>query len=110
LLLSETRSIGSLRAATGELPQERGPECFGFGGANVHAKHIAAAMAVDAHPDNHRNRDDTAVLAHLHVGGVDPQMRAAAVDRPGEKAFTLLWISAHSSETWLLEMPLIPMA
>jgi hypothetical protein len=37
-------------------------------------------------------------------------MRAAAVDRPGEKAFTLLWISAHSSETWLLEMPLIPMA
>jgi hypothetical protein len=32
-----------------------------------------------------RHRDDAAGLAHLHVGGVDPQIRPIPLDRPIEE-------------------------
>ena len=58
---------------------------LGFRGADVHAEHLAPAVAVDADGDDHRHRDDAAVLAHLHVGGVDPQIGPVAFDRAVEE-------------------------
>ena len=52
-------------AAPGELPQERDPEGLGFGGTDVHAENLAPAVTVDADRDDHRDRDDAAILAHL---------------------------------------------
>jgi hypothetical protein len=39
---------------------------------------LAPTVAVDADRDDHGDRDDTAVLAHLHVGRVDPQIPATS--------------------------------
>jgi len=56
-----------------------------LGGADVHAEHLAPAVGVDAHRHDDRDRDDAAGLADLHVGGVDPQIRPVALDRPVEE-------------------------
>src|SRR6202008_3652281 len=66
------------------------PERPGPGGADVHAEHLAAPVAVDADRDDHRDRDDPTVLAHPHVGGVDPQIRPVALDRTGEERLHLV--------------------
>jgi hypothetical protein len=70
------------------------------------AENFAPAIAIDADRDNHRDRHDAAVLAHLHVHryGQSPSTGRA------RNAFTLSSISPHSGLTWLLEMPLIPIA
>jgi hypothetical protein len=67
-------------------------------------------VAVDADRDDHGDRHDATVLAHLHVGRVDPQIRPVSFYGAGEEGFHLLVISSHSLETWLFEIPLIPMA
>src|SRR5206468_1964870 len=64
---SETTSL-TPRAAAGELAQERRPERLGFGRTNIHAENFTPAVTVDADRDNHRDRHDATVLAHLHVG------------------------------------------
>jgi hypothetical protein len=50
------------------------------------AQHLAPAVAV--HPDghDHRDRDDPAGLADLHVGRVEPEIGPVAFDRPVEEA------------------------
>jgi hypothetical protein len=78
------------QATAGELAQERRPKRLGVGGANVHAENFAPAITVDADRDNHRNRHDAAILAHLHVGGVDPQIRPVALDRAAEERLHLV--------------------
>lgn len=35
--------------------------------------------------DDPRDRDNAPLLAHLHVGGVDPQRGPVALDRTGER-------------------------
>src|ERR1700751_5656362 len=45
------------------------------------AKALAPAVAVNANRYDHGDRDDAAVLPHLHVSGVDPQIRPIAFDR-----------------------------
>ena len=86
---SEIDQLDAAQAAAGELAQEGGPEGLGLGGADVHAEHLAPAVAVDADRDDHRDRDDAAVLAHLHVGGVDPEIGPVALDRPVEEGLHL---------------------
>jgi hypothetical protein len=54
-------------------------------GPIVHAQHLAPAVAVDADRDDHGDRDDAAGLAHLQVGGVDPEIGPVALDRPVEE-------------------------
>jgi hypothetical protein len=44
--------LDAAQAALLELAQERGPERFRFGRPDVHAQHLAAAVAVDG--DDHR--------------------------------------------------------
>src|SRR5215211_6983191 len=93
-----------------ELAQKASPERLGLGGTDIHAEHLAPAVAVDGDGDNDGHRDDAPVLTHLHVGRIDPQVGPVALDRAGKKAFTLSSISAHSRLTWLLEMPVMPIA
>ena len=102
--------LDAAQATAGELAQECGPERLGFGGTDVHAENLAPAVTVDADRDNHRDRHDAAVLAHLHVGGVDPQIRPVALDRTAEERLHLVIDLADSRETWLLEMPVMPIA
>jgi len=54
---------------------------LGFGGADIEPQNLAPAIGVHAYRDDHRDRDDAAVLADLHVGGVDPQLGPVALDR-----------------------------
>jgi len=74
--------LDAAQAAAGHLAQELRPEGLRLGGADVHAQHLPAAVGVHADGDRHRHGDDPAGLAHLHVGGVDPQIRPLAFDRP----------------------------
>jgi hypothetical protein len=60
------------------------------GGPDVHAENLAPAVAVDADRDDHRDRYDAPLLAHLHVGGVDPQIRPVALDRTAEECLHLV--------------------
>ena len=45
-------------------------------------EHLAPAVRGDADGDDHRHRDDPPVLAHLQVGGIDPEVGIVALDRP----------------------------
>ena len=82
--------LDAAQAAPAQLAQELGPEGLGLRGADLHAEHLAPAVAVDADGDDRGNRDDAAVLADLHVGGVDPQIGPVALDRPVEEGLHLL--------------------
>jgi hypothetical protein len=82
--------LDAAQAAAGELAQERRPECLSLRRSNVHAENFAPAIAVDADRDDHRDRHDAPLLAHLHVGGVDPQIRPVALDRTGEERLHLV--------------------
>ena len=68
-----------------------------------HAENLTTPVAVDADSDYHGNGGDPPAL-------VDPQVGPAAFDRPLEERLTGSSISAHSRDTWLLEMPVMPMA
>ena len=54
------------------------------------AEHLAPAVRVDVDRDDHRDRDDAMVAAHLHVGGVEPDIRPVALQRPVEERFDLV--------------------
>jgi hypothetical protein len=66
------------------------PEGLGFGGADVHAESFAPPIAVDANRNDHGDRDNVAVLAHLHVGGVDPQIGASRLRSAAEDGLHFL--------------------
>lgn len=55
---------------------------FCVGGINVRAENFAPTVAVDANRNNHRGRDDTALLAHLQISGVDLQSLSIGWERP----------------------------
>ncbi len=82
--------LDAAQATACELAQERRPERLGFGGADVHPENFASAVTVDADCDNDGNRHDAALLAHLEVSGVDPQVRPVALDRTGEERLHLV--------------------
>ena len=73
------------QAAALELAQELDPEGLGLRRADVHAQHLAPAVGVDGHRDGDGDRDDAPVLADLHVGGVEPQIRPVAFDRAAQE-------------------------
>jgi hypothetical protein len=51
---------------------------------------IKAAVRVDADGDDHRDRDDAMVAAHLHVGRVEPDVGPVAFERPVEESLDLV--------------------
>ena len=104
------RQLDATQATAGELAQEVGPERLGFRRADVHAEHLAAAVAVDADGNDHRDRDDAAGLADFQIGRIDPQIRPVALDWPVEEGLYLAVDLLAQRDTWLFEMPLIPIA
>ena len=66
--------LGAPQAAAGETAQELDPERLGLAVAERHAKYLPSAVGVDAHGDDHRDRDDVVVTPDFHVGGVEPDM------------------------------------
>ena len=66
------------------------PEGFGLGVADRHAEHLAPSLVVDRHRHGHRDRDDAPDLAHLDIGGVEPQIGPLALQRPVEEALDLV--------------------
>lgn len=76
-------------AAPGELAQELRPDRLCLGCADLHAQHLASAVGVDADGDDDGNGDDAAAAADPQVGGVYPQIRPAAFDRPFEEGLHL---------------------
>src|SRR6516165_9482435 len=66
--------LDTTQPAACQLAQEGSPKRLGFRGADVEPENFAAPIAVDADRDNDGDGDDAAVLAYLHVGGVDPQV------------------------------------
>jgi hypothetical protein len=58
--------LDAAQTASRELAQERGPEGLGLGRTDIHAKHLAPAVAVDTDRDDHGDRDDEERL-HLLV-------------------------------------------
>ena len=75
------------QAAPRQLPKEGRPEGLGLGRTNIHPEYLAPAVSIDANGDNDGDRDDAAVLADLHVGRVDPQVRPIAFQWPLQERF-----------------------
>src|SRR5205814_7673414 len=96
-------------AAPCQRAQKLGPERLGLGGADGDAQHLASAIAVDGDSDDHRDRDDATGGANLEVGRIQPEIGPVAFQRL-RKAAILSSISVHKRLTWLLEMPVMPIA
>src|SRR3954447_13017643 len=79
------------QAAPCQAAQELAPERLGLAVADRHAEHLAPPVGVDPDGDDDRHRDSPSI----------GRLR---------KVWTRSSISPHSRETWLLEMPSIPMA
>jgi hypothetical protein len=73
------------QAAALQLAQEVDPEGLGLRHADGHAEHLTPAVGVDRDGDGHCHGDDTSGLAHLHVGGVNPEIGPVAFDRALEE-------------------------
>ena len=86
---SETTSLTPRRPRRASLRRNAVQNGLGLGGADLHAQHLAPAVAVDADGDDDGDRDDAAVLADLQVGGVDPEIGPVALDRPVEEGLHL---------------------
>lgn len=82
--------LDAAQAAPRELAQERGPERLGLRQADVHAEHLAPAIAVDPDRDDHRDRDNAPILTHLHIGGINPQIGPVTLDRAIEESLHLV--------------------
>ena len=82
--------LDASQPAPRQTAQELGPEGLGLRGADRHAQDLAAALVVDRHRKGDGDRDDAPGLAHLHVGGVQPQVGPVALQGPLEEAVDLV--------------------
>src|SRR6476469_4403508 len=82
--------LDAAQTASGELAQKLGPEGLGLRRSDIHAEHLAAAVAVDADRNDYRRRDNAPTLARLHVSRIDPQIGPVALDRAAQEGFHLL--------------------
>ena len=73
------------QASSRQALQKARPEGFGLRRADVQPNDLASAIGVDCHSDYRGHRDDAAALALLQVGGVEPQIRPLAGERPIEE-------------------------
>src|SRR2546423_5621332 len=81
--------LDATQTPPGELAQEVNPEGLGLRGADRQAQPLAPAVAIDADRDNHRDRDDVAVTARLHIGRVQPDIGPFALERTVEEGCDL---------------------
>ena len=71
------------------LAQELRPDRLGLRDADLHAQHLTPSVAVDADGDDGGDRHDAPPATDLQVGGVDPQIRPVAFDRPLQEGLHL---------------------
>ncbi len=86
------------------------PEGLCLGRRYMQAHDFAFAIGVCGHSDYGGDTDDAPALALLKVGGIQPEIRPFAAQRPSRKACTRSSISAQSLLTVLLLMPSRPIA
>ena len=97
--------------ATGQGAQELQPEPLGLGRPTRGAKHLSAALGVDPHGDHPCPIYHVAILARL-LRYVASSHRYGHCPLSGRsRNLPTRWsMSWHSRDTWLLEIPLIPIA
>src|SRR3954452_14842185 len=74
------------QAALLQAAQEAEPEGGSLRGTDAEAQDLAPAVLVDAHGDYSGNRHHPSALAHLEVGGVEPEIGPLAGDQAVEEA------------------------
>src|SRR3984957_6503577 len=109
--------LDAAQPATGQRAKELRPERFGSEQPTAMPRTsrrpssltpIATLAPAEAGGDS--DRDDASALPHLYISGVEPDIRPTAFQRTVQESLDLFIDLAHSRDTWLLEMPLIPMA
>ena len=91
--------LGAAQAAPGQAAQELDPEGFCLAVACGHAQHFAPAVGVDADGHDHRDGDDLVVTPDFDVGGIEPDIRPIAFDRPVEEGVhTLIDLAAQAGD------------
>lgn len=81
--------LDAAQATARQLAQELGPDRLGHRGADLHAQHLAPAVAVDADRDDDGDGHDAPAAAHLQVGRIDPQVWPVALDGAFEEGLHL---------------------
>jgi hypothetical protein len=76
---------GAAQATTMQAAQEFAPEGLRLGRPDMQAHDFAFAIGVCGHSDYCRNADDAAALTLLKVGGIQPEIRPFAAQRPVEE-------------------------
>lgn len=105
---SEITSLTPRKPRRREAPQKIRPKSLRFARSNAHAENLANAIGVDANGNYYGNGNNTTGLANFHIRRVDPEIRPITFDRAIEERVDALMISPHKRETWLFEMPVIP--
>jgi len=77
--------LDAFEATLDQALQEGRPERLGLGGTKAQADDLAPAIGIDGHRDYCRHGYDAAAVADLEVGGVEPEIRPLALDRPVEE-------------------------
>src|SRR5215467_13197102 len=77
--------MGVREAALDQSLQKARPERLRLRGADAKTDDLAPAFGGDGDSDYCSDRDDAAAVAHLKVGGVEPQIRPFAIERAVEK-------------------------
>ena len=77
--------LHALQPAALQAAKEVGPEGLRLGWADAQADDLATSVGVDRHSDYGGDGDDPPALAHLEVGGVEPEVGPVAGDRPVEE-------------------------
>jgi hypothetical protein len=75
----------AFEAALEQALEEARPERLRLRRAEAQAHDLAPAFRIDRHGDYGSDGDDPAALADLEVGGVEPEIRPLALQRPLEE-------------------------
>ena len=78
------------QAAPGEILEEARPERLGLRWANVEADDLALALGIDGDGDCRGYTDDPSALAHLEVGGIEPEVGPVTGEWPLEEGVDAL--------------------
>jgi hypothetical protein len=106
--------LDAVQAAGAQPAQKLGPERLGLDLAEVDADDLAPTALVDRVGDHQRLGDHAAVIAHLELLGVEPQVRVGALKRPGAERLDLLVqrpaqgrhaVLGHALDAQLLDEP-----
>ena len=99
------------QAAPRQRTKELGPERLRLRRAHRHPSTSRRPLVFTRNRYYHGNGHDPPGFAHLHVGGVDPQVaQQPSIGRSRKACTHSSSISVHRRDTWLLEIPVIPIA